>query len=64
MSDIVEEVNLVVENFEATYGVGLSAWKMLKSEVESIGRTDGDYELDEDEEYIRATAKGAFGREG
>ena len=41
MSDIVEleEVEQVVESFKATYGEGRSAWKMLKAEVESIGRS-------------------------
>eukprot|EP00520_Triparma_pacifica_P011420 CAMPEP_0118658980 /NCGR_PEP_ID=MMETSP0785-20121206/14859_1 /TAXON_ID=91992 /ORGANISM="Bolidomonas pacifica, Strain CCMP 1866" /LENGTH=62 /DNA_ID=CAMNT_0006552037 /DNA_START=97 /DNA_END=285 /DNA_ORIENTATION=- len=42
-----EEVEHVVGNFESTYGVGWSAWKMLKAEVESIGRTDEEEEKDE-----------------
>ena len=55
-SDVVglKEVKLVVEDFSEEYG---GDWSTLKSEVESIGRTEEEEEKDEDGCYTTATAK-------
>ena len=50
-------MELVVENFVEKYGEGRRAWKMLKEEVESIGRSEEEEEKDGPGFYITATAK-------
>ena len=44
----LEEIEHVVENFAEKYGKGMSAWEMLKAEVERIGRSDENEKKDED----------------
>ena len=54
----LEEVEHVVDKFEETHGEGWSAWKVLKAEVESIGRSEeGEEEKDWRGNYTTATAK-------